>query len=404
MKHTIAVMIIIGIIGIFIQTASATQISVEPSHIEVAPGEEFTVNITVDPEGNETFSAQYTLYFDNILLRAQSQNKGPFLGSDTIPVANEIYNHLGKTEYGETRKGNTGVTEPGVLATIDFEVRGNSGTCELRLDEVILSDPSLDRIPTQVYNGMLKIKDSQPSSPFHVYGYVFYENGGECLNPRVNITNLNTSGEWQAETNASYNYYQLILRHGIDIVAGETLQFEVTSPDGSHSNITNYTIAQDDINNGGLFNFNITFEAKPGIFDTEAPDNPYPSIMGVHNGTIIPDLRIEANRIYTYACPGTGGHTEYARIWGNGVDAYANWSGYAGDWHNLTFNTTFTLEPGKEYNYTIRTGSYPQIIHVHSGEEYNATGGKIKCTEFIDANGKKYTGWIPAIRLWREEG
>jgi len=137
------------------------------------------------------------------------------------------------------------------------------------------------------------------------------------------------------------------------------------------------------------------------IFDTGAPDSPYPSIMGVHNGTITPNRRIEVNRIYTYACPGTGGHTEYARIWGNGVDAHANWSGYTGNWHNLKFNTAFTLEPGKEYNYTIRTGSYPQIIH-HPGE-YNATGGKIACNEFIDANGKKYTGWIPAIKLWWEE-
>ena len=114
-----------------------------------------------------------------------------------------------------------------------------------------------------------------------------------------------------------------------------------------------------------------------------------------------PNQAIAVNGLYTYACPGTGGHTEYARIWGNGVDAHANWSGYAGDWHNLTFNTTVTLEPGKEYNYTIRTGSYPQIIHHHG--EYNATGGKIICDEFTDANGKKYTGWIPAIKLWWEE-
>ena len=57
--------------------------------------------------------------------------------------------------------------------------------------------------------------------------------------------------------------------------------------------------------------------------------------------------------------------------------------------------------PGKEYSFTIRTGSYPQIIHHHG--EYNATGGKIICDEFTDANGKKYTGWIPAIKLWWEE-
>lgn len=52
------------------------------------------------------------------------------------------------------------------------------------------------------------------------------------------------------------------------------------------------------------------------------------------------------------------------------------------------------------YNYTIRTGSYPQIIHEPS---FNATGGIITCTSFEDANGKVHTDWIPAIRLWKEK-
>ena len=55
-----------------------------------------------------------------------------------------------------------------------------------------------------------------------------------------------------------------------------------------------------------------------------------------------------------------------------------------------------TLLADHTYNYTIKTGSYPQIIHEHV---VNVTGGKITCTEFIDANGKSYDDWIPAIRL-----
>ncbi len=48
------------------------------------------------------------------------------------------------------------------------------------------------------------------------------------------------------------------------------------------------------------------------------------------------------------------------------------------------------------YNYTIRTGSYPQIIHAESED---VTGGRITCMEFVDINGKRHEGWIPAIRL-----
>jgi len=44
----------------------------------------------------------------------------------------------------------------------------------------------------------------------------------------------------------------------------------------------------------------------------------------------------------------------------------------------------------------IRTGSYPQIIHAR---EKAVEGGIITCEEFVDANGRRYDDWIPAIRL-----
>jgi hypothetical protein len=123
-------------------------------------------------------------------------------------------------------------------------------------------------------------------------------------------------------------------------------------------------------------------------------------IFDMHNGTITPNQTITVHKLYTYPCAGTGGHTEYTAIsYSNGtVIAEARWNGYVGDWHNISFDNFFTLEEGEIYNYTIRTGSYPQIIH-----EQNYTtldGSLINCTKFTDANGKKYNNWIPAIRLW----
>ncbi|NMX22284.1 hypothetical protein C5S30_07710, partial [ANME-1 cluster archaeon GoMg4] len=136
----------------------------------------------------------------------------------------------------------------------------------------------------------------------------------------------------------------------------------------------------------------------PQIFDTGTPDNPYPSISGIHRGMIKPSQDINVSTMYTYPCPGTGGHAEYVRIENSSSwNITANWTGYQGDWHNISFDEPFTLKAGESYNYTIRTGSYPQIIHAR---EFNATGGTINCTEFIDANGKGYEDWIPAIKLF----
>jgi len=137
-------------------------------------------------------------------------------------------------------------------------------------------------------------------------------------------------------------------------------------------------------------------ELEENIFDTSAPASPYPSIMGNHTGTIKPNHTVIATKLYTYPCVGTGGHTEYARIGNKTWNATATWEGYAGDWHNISFDKTVVLLPNETYNYTIRTGSYPQIIHRATLPTEN---GWINCTKFTDANRRIYTDWIPAIRL-----
>jgi len=140
-------------------------------------------------------------------------------------------------------------------------------------------------------------------------------------------------------------------------------------------------------------------KGNPAIFDTGTPMNPYPSIPGTHTGTITPNQDITVQKLYTYPCAGTGGHTEFARIYGNDLDESASWSGYAEDRSTLTFDSPFTLESSKTYYYVIKTGSYPQIHHT---KELQTETGWLNCTKFTDANGKEYDDWIPAIKLRRE--
>ena len=131
-----------------------------------------------------------------------------------------------------------------------------------------------------------------------------------------------------------------------------------------------------------------TFDTGPGA---------YPSIMGNHAGTIKPNHTVIATKLYTYPCEGTGGHTEYAEIRNLTWNATATWEGYIGDWHNITFDKTVVLLANETYNYTIKTGSYPQI---HHNTSLLTANGWINCTQFVDANGKRYNDWIPTIRLW----
>jgi hypothetical protein len=134
------------------------------------------------------------------------------------------------------------------------------------------------------------------------------------------------------------------------------------------------------------------------ILDTGNPANRYPSIFGTHTGKIKPNHEIIVTKMYTYSCSGTGGHSKYVRIYGNGLDVNGTWNGYRGadDYHYIAFPASFTLEANVTYNYTIRTGSYPQI---HHNTTLIVPDGEITCAEFKDANQNIYHDWIPAIRL-----
>ena len=150
--------------------------------------------MTVDPDSTEIMGAEYKLEFDNSLLKALSQNKGSFLsqdGASTIPIVGSIDNAAGRVEYGEMRTpGPRWDNHYGTLATIEFEVRCY-GVDELRLYDVILSDPDAQEIlGFAVSNANVEIAQ-QPSIPFLICGYVFNDGGSGCNDPAVNITNLN---------------------------------------------------------------------------------------------------------------------------------------------------------------------------------------------------------------------
>jgi hypothetical protein len=133
-------------------------------------------------------------------------------------------------------------------------------------------------------------------------------------------------------------------------------------------------------------------------FDTGA--GTYPSIAGEHEGVIKPTHAIVVKKMYMYPCAGTGGHFKSATFYNVTTEekiANATWSGYQGDYHNLTFSEQFTLAEGEDYKYEIVTGSYSRIIHKQNCTTLD--GSFINCTSFADVNGDVYDGWLPAFRL-----
>ena len=158
-------------------SASAQTISIDPGSIEADHGDSFTIDIKVDPEGAEIYGAQYVLYFDSKVLNATSQTQGTFLGGNI--VADTIDNPNGTVEYSEYKTGSGGVTNPGVLASVTFEIIGTSGTSYLKLSDVILSDGDVEIPDVTINHGSFSITygvdDPTPAPQPHINSIVAEE-------------------------------------------------------------------------------------------------------------------------------------------------------------------------------------------------------------------------------------
>jgi parallel beta-helix repeat protein len=240
---------------------------------------------------------------------------------------------------------------------------------------------AVDDYPFQDPNGWFggnipPIADFSYSPEKPVVNQTIIFNASNSTDPDGTIENY----EWDFGDGNTTSTTEPIITHSYALAGDYTVNLTVTDDDGATDSI----------------NKTITVYSPAAIFDTGSPKNPYPSIMGNHTGTIKPNQTVIATKLYTYSCMGTGGHTEYAEIRNVTWNATATWNGYAGDWKNITFDKTVVLLANEEYNYTIRTGSYPQI---HHNRTLLTANGWINCTKFTDANGRIYTNWIPAIRL-----
>ena len=224
-----------------------------------------------------------------------------------------------------------------------------------------------------------------------IYGRVLNAEGAQ-----VTVTNTRTGGSKQCIAASGYysvdgDFSDYLVNDTTPWVAdGDVLLIEAVKD----QNIGN-TIMIVDMSEDKQQSADITLQSESRAFDTGS--GTHPSISGRHTGTIKPlhDV-INISTMYTYPCAGTGGHSEYVRFFGNGVDVTGTWNGYRGDYYHIIFPEQFTLLADHTYNYTIETGAYPQIHHTRT---LTTADGVITCTEFVDANGKQYDAQIPAFRL-----
>ena len=224
-------------------------------------------------------------------------------------------------------------------------------------------------------------------NPHSLSGRVYDSIGNPIESVEITLTNERTSAQLHVQTNEWGEYQQDAYNFAGSYKEGDRVLYYVRYKDYI---LEEYKTM--DIHKGGtkldfMYPFSLGFVTPKGS---------YPSVAGTHKGTITTKVDVYVTTMETRACEGTGGHTESIIIT-NGKDTWkTTWNSYNSDYDTLEFDTTFTLEKDVVYNYTIITGSYPQIIHV---DRLEVPAGVITCDSFIDTNGASYWNWIPSIRL-----
>ncbi|MFH1100446.1 MAG: DUF2341 domain-containing protein [Methanobacteriota archaeon] len=143
----------------------------------------------------------------------------------------------GISAYGSPLNLNT---EPGVWAWANFTWQ-NPGIPEgTRVGwKITFGDTSYNIVSTDIMSFMIG-----EMSLFEVRGYCTYPDMSPANIITVDISNLNTGGQWQADTNN--NYYTQFLVPGDEIHAGDTLRIIARDNDNS-VNVTNRLITTSDI-------------------------------------------------------------------------------------------------------------------------------------------------------------
>ena len=154
------------------------------------------------------------------------------------------------------------------------------------------------------------------------------------VNNTANIDSTNSTNIWNSTEEITYTYNSSTYTN---CLGNHWDDYKVKYPEAEEIDGTgiwnkSYSINSDTDSYPLVGPFENYFAPTENIFDTGSSATPYPSIMGNHTGTIKLNRTITVKTLYIYPCKGTGGHTEYAKIYNDSLSVETlPWEGYKED-------------------------------------------------------------------------
>jgi hypothetical protein len=171
LKFLVIAVLFIGVILIFrmlfipgneINAPLIPEMSVNPASVVVEKGKEFSIDISIDPANNPISAAQFSLFFNGSIINIKDVTEGGFFkqkGEKTAFNSGTLDRNLGALVniWGLIITPGAIVTMKGNIVTITMSAN-NTGTSQLILRDVIISNQAGKSIHTKVTNGSVEVK------------------------------------------------------------------------------------------------------------------------------------------------------------------------------------------------------------------------------------------------------
>jgi hypothetical protein len=161
--------LVTGLVPFNLASAQADTVISISGPATVNPGEQFTVNILVEP-ATSISGAQFDLAFDSSLVSVDNVTEGNLLsqgGASTYFAAGTIDNIAGTVTAvagAITTPGQT-VSTSGTFAILTLTAGTGGGTCSLTLSNVVVGDINGQSVPVTVVNGQVAVNQAPLLNP-----------------------------------------------------------------------------------------------------------------------------------------------------------------------------------------------------------------------------------------------
>jgi hypothetical protein len=235
----IGILIFLIILNFFLPEAANVNIS--PSNVNINQGQDFDLNVSIDPLGIPIAGAQMDIFYNSSLVKINTISEGNLFTQNGVTsyfnsgiVNNSTGNAVNIYSF---ILGNNSISTSGRFIVINMTATGIAGTSKIGLSNVIISDPNGKQVPLNMYNASVTITQNKYNITFvldNIFTGKLIQRASVSMDGVVVKSNIYGEAIFNSVIPGSHNYSvnakNYIISTGTVTITGDLRQIIKLSP------------------------------------------------------------------------------------------------------------------------------------------------------------------------------